>query len=383
MIKIINLYRKNHFNKFKIISLMLCTTLLFSGCYNSEPIEKIAVIVGIVFQKDKKDNRKNHIYSEILSFDQGSNSIKGEYVEGSSFSLYEAFNISNSKISKTRVLGDELLYLINEEKAKDGIDDILDTFLRNDDRNENAFVAVTTKDVKELSTSQPRTATLSEDLYNLLYFANKANFYAKDYSIAEILKMHHQKGREIILPVIDVQDGKQALSGLAIFKNTKLVSITDLKEARLINMIRNSGVSGYLNLLDDECKEFADFSSKNKVKVNVSKENETLIYDISVGLECMIAVNTLGDNENKKTYKSRKNIEEKLNSLVEKDLNNMIKKSIEEYETDIFDLGKYALAKFGKNSGYDDFKYIKNSKINVKVNSKIISPGRNTDMNND
>ncbi|WP_415803846.1 hypothetical protein [Hathewaya histolytica] len=239
---------------------MLCSTLLFSGCYNSEPIEKIAVIVGIVFQKDKKDNRKNHIYSEILSFDQGSNSIKGEYVEGSSFSLYEAFNLSNSKISKTRVLGDELLYLINEGKAKDGIDDILDTFLRNDDRNENAFVAVTTKDVKELSTSQPRTATLSEDLYNLLYFANKANFYAKDYSIAEILKMHHQKGREIILPVIDVQDGKQALSGLAIFKNTKLVSITDLKEARLINMIRNSGVSGYLNLLDDECKEFADFS---------------------------------------------------------------------------------------------------------------------------
>lgn len=362
---------------------MLCSTLLFSGCYNSEPIEKIAVIVGIVFQKDKKDNRKNHIYSEILSFDQGSNSIKGEYVEGSSFSLYEAFNLSNSKISKTRVLGDELLYLINEGKAKDGIDDILDTFLRNDDRNENAFVAVTTKDVKELSTSQPRTATLSEDLYNLLYFANKANFYAKDYSIAEILKMHHQKGREIILPVIDVQDGKQALSGLAIFKNTKLVSITDLKEARLINMIRNSGVSGYLNLLDDECKEFADFSSKNKVKVNVSKENETLVYNISVGLECMIAVNTLGDKDNKKTYKSRKNIEEKLNSLVEKDLNNMIKKSIEEYETDIFDLGKYALAKFGKNSGYDDFKYIKNAKINVKVNSKIISPGRNTDMNND
>ncbi|CAM3848714.1 hypothetical protein HAHI6034_10255 [Hathewaya histolytica] len=97
----------------------------------------------------------------------------------------------------------------------------------------------------------------------------------------------------------------------------------------------------------------------------------------------MIAVNTLGDKDNKKTYKSRKNIEEKLNSLVEKDLNNMIKKSIEEYETDIFDLGKYALAKFGKNSGYDDFKYIKNAKINVKVNSKIISPGRNTDMNND
>lgn len=374
----IYLILKKYKKKISLTIIIALTPLVFSGCYNSYPLEKLSIVTGILFDKDKDNPKKNLITSEILSYDENDKSIKPQYVNGSSLSIYEAFNKSHAEVSKSRVLGDELVYIITEAKAKDGIKDILDSFLRDDEKNERAFVGIGVKSTEEYNKLKPHAATLSEDFFNIFSFADEANFYCDKYEIVEVLKMYYQNGREIVLPLIDIKAQKPVLAGLALFNDDKLIYKANLEEARLINMIRNSGKTGYIHIVGDNDNEFIDFTAKNKVKIKVDKKDDTLIYNIKVGLNGILTLNTLENSSY--NLKSSANIENAINKLVKKDLEDLVKKMQENFKCDILDLGKYALAKYGRDSGSDSVEHLENAKINITVDTTIIYPGRKTDI---
>ena len=215
---------------------------------------------------------------------------------------------------------------------------------------------------------------MSEELFEMLKFSHEGNFYSKNNSVNDFLLMYHQKGREIYLPYIEIVDERPQLTGAAVFRNDKMVKKFPIEETKLINILRSSKGKGYLSIPSDNALEYLDIEGENKVDVKVSNKDGNLKYDIFVKILGDLRIDTL----NKKIFtkeqalKTEKLYEDKL----QKDLNEEVKKIQEDYKVDCLDLGKYAIAKYGRDNGYDGQEYFINADIEVHVNVKIRSTGK-------
>ena len=130
--------------------------------------------------------------------------------------------------------------------------------------------------------------------------------------------MYYQEGRNIVMPYIEEVEDRVQITGLALFKEDKMVKKVPLYEARRINLLRTSGGYGYEAINSPERNEYYEAYFKNKVKVKVSKEDEKLKYDVVVNLSGNLKVDTV--DKKLITAKEVKQIEKKFSEKIQKDL---------------------------------------------------------------
>ncbi|MCY6370161.1 Ger(x)C family spore germination protein [Clostridium ganghwense] len=363
--------------KSKFLILILFIPLVFSGCFGYEPIEKLGIVVGI--GNDSYEEKKSQYSStfEILVF-KGNNEIDSVALEGKSNTIYTTINERQVKENKFLVTGAEQVYLFSEERARAGVKDVLDAFIRDFMRNEKSFVAVSKQSTKEVfSLKTPFAISTSENLHGLLEFAHNANFFSPHINLLRFMRMYTQEGRDIVVPYIQIKENIPQITGLALFKGDKMIVKVSLEEASLINLLRSSDGKGFLSVTSKKPEEYIDFNGKNKRKVKVSKENGNLKYDIFVNLNGYLTVNSLV--EQNKTLAEPEKVGKIFAEQLETALNNEISKIKNNYKIDCLDLGKYAVAKYGRGKGYGSDESFCNAKIDVHVNVKVNSSGRKVD----
>ncbi|MCY6370724.1 Ger(x)C family spore germination protein [Clostridium ganghwense] len=364
----------NMYKKFTATLLIIFTSVFFCSCYNMHPIEDLSITMGIGYDIDRTADIKLVNAAEFLKIDE--NGTPSSFLlTGEGPTIFSLVENRRTKQSKKFVLGSEILFLISEERAKFGIKDVLENLLRIPDLNINAMIAICKgkcEDYFSLKSSHP--GAISETLNNMIKFSYLGNFNSKHFTINDMLLMYHQQGREILLPYIEIIDDNPQITGAAIFDNDKMIKKIPIKEAKLINLLRFSGGTGFVSISSNTPINYLDIEGKNKVKVKVSQNNEQLKYDIFVNISSDLKIDTLFEKElnKKQILKIAKLFESKL----EEDLNNEVTKIQKEYPVDCLGLGRYALAKYGINSGYDSYKHFANADIKVHVSVKIKSIGR-------
>lgn len=348
--------------------------LMFSGCYDRYPQEKLSIIIGMGYDLESKDGMvKFKDISETFTF-KGQDQIEHQVLTGEGNSIYSTQDNLQAKFSRKFILGSELIYLIGENRATYGIEDLMDAMMRDVERRRIAAIAVSSQPPEEVYKLNPQVySTVAEDIYGNLKLSWEENFFSRDIQISDVLKMYHQEGREIVIPYLQVGDGKAHIEGLALFNEDKMITKVDLKEAKLINMIRNSNSSGHLNVNFEEKNKYYEGYFKNKIKVKVSKEEDVLKYSIFLKLSGNLKVNTI--DEKSITKKEVKDIQKKFSIKVKKELEAEVKKVQQVYGIDWLDLGKYAVAKYGRQSNYSSDEAFKNAIIDVNVDVKINSIG--------
>ncbi|MCY6960537.1 Ger(x)C family spore germination protein [Clostridium brassicae] len=367
--------------KCKLIIFIILISFCLNGCYGYYPIEKLGMVVGIGNDIDAKlPQNKKPKYSttfDILSF-QGNDKVTSVALPSESDTVYGTINKRQTKENKSLLTGVEQVYLLGEERARYGIKDLIDSFIRDPLRNEHALIAVSKQPTYELfSLKTPFALSPSEHIHDLLEFAHTANFFEEDTDLIRFLTMYNEEGRKIVIPYIEIFNHSFQITGLALFKGDKMIKKVSLDESRLINLIRVSNSSGYLNILSEEYNDYIDFFGKNKSTVKISKENDRLKYDIFVNLTGTLTINTLAEKD--KTLSDPDKVGEILAKKLEKNLTNEVHKMQNEYKTDWLDLGQYAIAKYGRDKGYSSDEQFCNSIINVHVNVKVTSMGRKVD----
>lgn len=361
------LFKKNVF----ILNIILASIILCS-CYDREPIENISIVTGLGADIRENNEIKFVDSAEILIVKDGESSSSLFVGEGNT--ILSASDQRKTKLGREFVLGSELMFLVSKERAELGMKDLLDTYLRIPEHNINVIVVVCEGKCEDYFSLKPETGTMSEQLFNLIKFSNSNNFYSSNNTGNDVLLMYHQQGREIYLPYIKIVDGKPQLIGSAIYNEDKMVKKITIKESKLVNLLRASGGKGVISILSDNQLNYIDLEGKNKVKVKVAKENDNLKYDILVNIAGDLRCDTLLEKELNKEQISK--IEKLFEDKLQKDLNDEVKKVQKEYGVDCLDLGKYAIAKYGRDSGYDSDEYFSNADIKVHVNVKIKSIGR-------
>lgn len=356
--------------KFFIIVLPV---ILLSGCYNRVPIERTSVVAGA--GHDITDNNVLSGTLEFLIFSE-KNKITKDIATQTGKSIFDMYNKRLLSTKKTYLTGTIKTLLISEDRARLGISDIIDTFLRDQDRNLNTTVAICKGKASDILDMKPKESTsMSEEIEGLIKSSYETNFTQKDTNIKDLYNMRFQEGRRIMLPYIEKYEDSVRLSSIAVFEEDKMIFKIPYEDVKYINMLRNDNSLGYLNFKGENQLESFDVISRCKRKVKVKIENDNITYDIKLTLNSLIKENNIKDIEelDKKTIEKYQN---KYSEELKAKLESIIQKYKKEYGVDVFDIQKYAIAKLGKDKEKQVISKFKDSTINIEVNIKINSIGR-------
>lgn len=359
-----------------ILSMLLFCLLFLYGCENVQSIENLAVITGFGYDFDNKEKKEDAKFVSAIEFisikkkdESGSSSF-----EGKGDTIYNSIENYKTKQGKPFSYGSELVYLISEERAKEGLEDVAYDLIAHPSININAKMLVCKGKCIDYFSLKLDSGSASEKMADMVEFANEEFFMSNNFTVNDFLCMYYQQGRDLYLPYVEIMENTPVLTGVAVFKNNKFMMKIPIEEAKLINIIRFSGNKGIVNAHSDDKLKYYGIESKNKVKVKVSTENKRLKYDIKLQVSDDFRIDTLHDEEY--TKDQIKFLEKKLADQLKKDLDKEIEKVQKVYRIDCFDLSKYALAKYGRDKDYDRPEYFTNAIINVETKVKINSTGR-------
>lgn len=355
-----------------IFIIILCSIFLCS-CHNKEPIENLAVITGFGYDIEKKDETKLVSVIEFISIKK-KEEAGTDFLDGKGNTIYNSIENYKAKQGKPFSYGSEIVYIISEERAEYGIDDVVFDLISYPSVNINAKVLICKGLCKDFFSLKSDSGSASEKLSNMIKFANEEYFYSNYYTVNDFLCMYYQKGRILYLPYVEISEEKPQLSGVVVFKKNKLYKKITIEEAKLLNVLRNSGNKGIISIHSDKPLEYLEMEGENKIKVKVSKENNQLKYDIFVKIKGDLRIDTVYKKDYTKKQISK--LEKKFEKKLQKDLNNIVKKVQNEYGIDCLDVSKYALAEYGQDSGYDSEEFFSNANIKVHVTVNIESTGR-------
>lgn len=366
--------------KFVLIIITLFILLISSGCYNYKEINDMAIVSSIGIDKDNK-NDKYIVSAQIMNSKESENSEDSQITvytkEGDT--VHEALRNITLK-SPRKLYGNHLSKIVlSEEIAKEGIDNILDTFNRvTEVRNE--FIITIVKEDKASDVLKVLTTTESipaEYVKLSLKIADKTSGLTYATKLDEFISLYLKKGIDPVVPVLKIDKkekkgttinnitttnpiSKIVIEDLAVTNKGKLETYLKNEEVIGYNFLRNQIQKMIIPVKCDDENNYASISIlKNKTKSSAEKKDNKYIINFNINSEAIIT-----------EYNCRKDLtDEKVIKELEKDTEKKIKRYIKK------SLNKQKETK-GKFLGleriiYLDYPKYKNEDYSVKYNVNV------------
>src|SRR5574344_411294 len=244
----------------KILIIVLC--LFFTGCWNYRELDEMAIITGISIDKSEDE----YLVSIMVANSQKpeSNSKEGESLPTIYQNKGKTLALAAEKLflqsPKKIYLGHLTAVVISDEFSKDGLYNVLDILFR-DPTSRKIFYLLISEDTKAhnvLEIVSALEAFPSQDIKTTLSNAMDMQSISSAITYPEFISKLITDGIEPILPTIkikgDIEKGKNEksleqmkpeavtyLSNTALFKNDKLVGVSNNDESKGINLLLMSG----------------------------------------------------------------------------------------------------------------------------------------------
>lgn len=366
--------------RFIILLFLIFNIFFIAGCSNIEQLDDKMIIHGVGI-----DRVENTFELTIQQFSvTGSNEKEegAQVVKTKGNSLMDAFSDLSLQTGKTPMFSQNLVLAIGEETAYNGINDILDFFVRYYESRPTVKIIIVKgkaesvlsfkKDDKLIMAKDIMAITESERINSKVMSSNIFQFVGalKNSTldpIASIVSVEMQNDEEIL-----------AANGTAVFKNDKLAGFIDTNSTRGA-LIINNRLNGGTEVIDVESVGKVSYSlEKSKSKVKFKLENGKPIYNIIIKINTNI-YEIERDIKTQLPDNAFNLMEEALISRIKTITNQAIYKSIFEYNSDIFGFGQIAL-----KSDKEYFRTVENNwdqamkeaKYNIDVSVKIDDTGQ-------
>ena len=366
--------------RFIILLFLIFNMFFIAGCSNIEQLDDKMIIHGVGI-----DRVENTFELTIQQFSvTGSNEKEegAQVVKTKGNSLMDAFSDLSLQTGKTPMFSQNLVLAIGEETAYNGINDILDFFVRYyESRPTVKIIIVKGKAESVLSFKKDDKLIMAKDIMaiteserinskvmssNIFQFAGALKNSTLD-PIASIVSVEMQNDEEIL-----------AANGTAVFKDDKLAGFIDTNSTRGA-LIINNRLNGGTEVIDVESVGKVSYSlEKSKSKVKFKLENGKPVYNIIIKINTNI-YEIERDIKNQLPDNAFNLMEEALISRIKTITSQAIYKSIFEYNSDIFGFGQIAL-----KSDKEYFRTVENNwdqamkeaKYNIYVSVKIDDTGQ-------
>lgn len=247
----------------RILTLLIVIIPTLAGCWSSREISDIAIVLGVALDKAKDENLRMTLQlavpkkSETTSGSQSSSTQSTMMVSAEGSSIMEAYQIMQKKLSREIFFAHNRIIIIGDKLASEGISSILDFFSRQRQSHLRQYLLFTTEEAANIleSGSQFEWA-LAEELRK-----KEKTGIGVGVRIREFWgKMLNDREEPIAdkvanLHIIEGEKKKQetsnppktpSITGVAVFREDRLIGWLNDKEACGILWLRNELDSGVL-----------------------------------------------------------------------------------------------------------------------------------------
>lgn len=230
--------------------LLICCTLLGSGCWGRREMETQAYI--LVLGVDLLAPNKVRLYAQVGL----PRAEPGGQGEGPMFQTITAEGIDMSDALDNMFLENtkrpDLTHLqaivFSERLAKEGLWHVLDILRRDVNVRSNVRVAVTAEDLEKLlSVEHPLSAQPSLAIANHFEIAAQRSAMVQ-VELMDMVAQLLEPDREAVLPVIEVKEDKFTLGKTAVFQGDELKKIIDKEQTLGLLLWRNRVRNGVISV---------------------------------------------------------------------------------------------------------------------------------------
>lgn len=366
--------------KRKVITILTFTILIAVSVYLIDPNIRVPaeeLDVQIVTGYDLSYISKSNIQYEF---------IRGYYLFGENNKRYSKVFTSKANTTggtreysqlhenKTKIEGLIKVSILSENYARYGIRGAIDILFNNPGVNDTGlFLVYKGKPETVIKYEIPGYSSSIDFIEGLIKNHRGSNFFSDEYNARNIYVRLDSEGRNVSIPYIELKKEGIEITGLALFKGNKMVSVTNINEARFINMMLYNNVAGIVTLYKDN--NYIDFYAKSTKKVKCYKQDDKYNFVINLKLSGDIISNNTNISPINSTS-NEKVFERLMEESIKKQCTDIISKIKSEYKVDCLELGRVAAAKYGRRKGIDWNKIITNSNIEVNVRVKLNDQGR-------
>ncbi|WP_404323469.1 Ger(x)C family spore germination protein [Cytobacillus firmus] len=362
--------------KFGVMSAIVLTVILLSGCWDQRELGEITVVTGMAV--DKGEDGKYTLTVEGINATELNNRTASGYApsivysaEGNS--LAELTYRVNEGISRHLIYSHMRTLIIGEELAEEGIIDFIDFLERNREIRDdfNILIARGAKGSDVLKVTYQFQKSTSLKLHTQLDTMMKDWGGDPGVRMNDVITAWTAPGRQPVMAAVRIKGDPEAgasaenmmkvtpdalvvLDSLAIFKGDKLEGFLTLEDSRNYLWIQNKINKTSITVKCNESQYMGLRVYDTRTKVKGKLENGKAEIDIKIRAEAYIDGTHCSDQFDKaKTY-------EENGEIAQNQINDMVGKTIEkvqqEYGTDIFGFGEVVL-----RQDYQNFKKVQNN----------------------
>ena len=387
-------------------SLLLCLLVLMqiglTGCWSREEMNDLAIAVGIGIDKvgdEFQVSAQVVLPSQIAGSKGGSPQSPVNLYKTTGKTVYEALRKITTVSPRKIYISHLRILVLSEDLARGGIRDVLD-FMSRDTQTRNDYFIVVSKDAKaedalKILTSLEKIPAVR--LFSSLETSEKQWAPTSTVTLGDLITDLVAKGKNPVLTGVVIQgnidvgetpknvetvDSPTQLkySGLAVFKDDKLIGWLNQEESKVYNYLTNkvNNTVFYINCPEGKRISLEVFEAHSKVKGSVQEGKPAI--SINQYLEADIGEVQCSNLEltNPKTITELNQI---ANQKVIKLFETTIKKVQQEYKSDIFGFGEAIHRsnpqEWKKLSDNWDQTFV-NLPVTVKVNMEIRQLGKVT-----
>lgn len=321
-----------------VISLVLC------GCGNYSEIEDATLVSGLAVDKGEQDNYK--VTVEIVNLNQGEGEQPSAMlISGEGPTVYSALENINAATSKQLFFSHAKVIAISEEVAKEGLIDIIDVIVRDNELRITNDVVV----AKECKAAQLFTAAdsgnpiRSYEIAALLGNESNTVSVVPRVRVFELINIIGSSGVSAILPAFGYwesdRENSLKVSGAAVFKEDKLVSFLDTKQSKIMSLLQGQTKEGIISQpIKTETKEYMTVKIfESKTDINHSRTEGKVVMNIDVNM--VVGINELTVKENVMDEKGRNELIKKLENSIKSDIESLVYE-MQAAKTDVFGFGE-------------------------------------------
>jgi spore germination protein KC len=324
----------------------------FSGCWDSRELGKMLIVSGIAVDKGEYDN----INITILSFQPKAlkSTSGGESTTGSNqvviFSeegrdVLEACNKISKKLSREIFLSQLESIIIGEELAKEGVEQVLDFFVRNSEPTLNVLILFSKGKASDIFKAQTQLESdILEQIDKILSINPGLRMNIKDFIYALT-----EEGIEPYAPLLEVVNNERnivsggartvAIERAAIFYNDKLISIINYEEYKGLLYIQNKikSVAVTVNVPTEKLGMISGNIMRTKTKVKPVLMDGKIEINVSIYAISNITENT--SNLDLSKPDTVYYVEELIQKNIEKNMKDALIRLQKQLATDVFGFG--------------------------------------------
>ncbi|MBK1811486.1 Ger(x)C family spore germination protein [Clostridium sp. YIM B02505] len=363
--------------KGKIFVGIVSSIIIIMSFINSrgELVENLELPVGLGADIDRSSGQLQYSVPLLTYSIGGSEELTKKILVGKGATLGQTRESRQLQSDKKLTLGVMRVYAFSEETARYGLREWIDINFNNAFFNDRVICIVCKGTAEELFNFDiPGYKSSVEYIENMVKNLKEYNFFKMQYSLNDLIVRVDAEGRNALLPYIETCGDKVKVTGLAIFKDDKMIGKADIRETRMINMLKENNVKGVLTL-QKSADEYVNMMANTNRKIKCTKEGGKYKFIINLNIKGEIMSNEVY----KKMYEKEKNIklfEKDMKALIEKQSNDLINDIKSKYQADILDLGRVAASKYGRDNGNDWDKIVTQSEVVVNVKVKLTGLGR-------